>query len=110
MTRALLVAAALASLSLPMTAATPSAATAEARVTIDNFAFAPKNLTVKTGTTVIFDNADDSPHTVVAGNGAFRSPALDTGGKYAFTFTTSGVFAYYCSLHPHMQGMIVVEP
>ncbi|MBN8942202.1 MAG: cupredoxin domain-containing protein [Rhizobiales bacterium] len=110
MTRALLLAATLAGLGLAMTTATPSARAAEARITIDNFAFAPKTLTVKAGTTVIFDNADDSPHTVVAGNGAFRSPALDTGGKFTFTFATSGTFAYYCSLHPHMQGMIVVEP
>lgn len=110
MTRpALFAATALASLSLAM-APMPLSAAADTHITIDNFAFAPKSLTVKTGTTVIFDNADDSPHTVVASNGAFRSPALDTGGKYAFTFTTPGIFAYYCSLHPHMQGMIVVEP
>lgn len=106
---ALFAAVALTSLGFATAPAARSAA-ADAHITIDNFAFAPKSLTVKTGTTVIFDNADDSPHTVVASNGAFRSPALDTGGKYAFTFTTSGTFSYYCSLHPHMQGMIVVEP
>jgi plastocyanin len=80
------------------------------QVTIDNFTFSPGRLTVKAGTTVTFANRDDIPHTVVASGGTFRSSALDTGDSYTFTFAAPGVFAYYCSLHPHMQGTIVVEP
>ena len=30
-------------------------------------------------------------------------------GLYTFTFTTPGTYAYFCSLHPHMTGTIVVE-
>ncbi|QCI69365.1 hypothetical protein E8M01_23250 [Phreatobacter stygius] len=97
-------------LGLTMTAGRLPAGAAEARVAIDGFVFAPSRLTIKAGTIVIFDNADDSPHTVVAEGGTFQSPALDTGDKFSFTFTTAGRFAYYCGLHPHMQGVIVVEP
>ena len=35
--------------------------------------------------------------------------ALDTDDKYSFTFTTPGVYEYFCSMHPHMKATIVVE-
>ena len=79
-------------------------------VKIDNFTFTPQRLTVKAGTTVTWVNEDDIPHTVAATEKAFKSKALDTEDKYAFTFTTAGTYAYFCSLHPHMTGTIVVEP
>jgi len=83
---------------------------AEVQVKISNFAFTPQELTVKPGTTVTFENDDDIPHLVVATDGSFRSKALDTGDKYAFTFSKPGDFAYFCGLHPHMQGKITVGP
>jgi plastocyanin len=80
----------------------------ESAVTIDNFTFAPAELTVKVGTTVTWKNHDDIPHTIVSA-GKFRSKALDTDDSYSFTFTTAGAYAYFCSLHPHMTGTIKVE-
>jgi len=80
----------------------------ETTVTIDNFTFAPPELTVKVGTTVTWKNHDDIPHTIVSA-GKFRSKALDTDDSYSFTFTTAGAYAYFCSLHPHMTGTIKVE-
>ena len=80
----------------------------EIEVKIDNFTFGPQKLTVKAGTTVTWINQDDIPHTVVS-TGHFRSKPLDTGDKFTFTFTTAGSFAYFCSLHPHMQASITVE-
>jgi plastocyanin len=84
------------------------AGAAEVKVGIDNFTFNPKVVTVKTGDTVIWTNRDDIPHTV-ADPGKFKSKALDTGDSFSFTFTTPGSFDYFCSLHPHMTGRIVVE-
>jgi plastocyanin len=78
-------------------------------VKIDNFTFGPQRVTVKAGTTVTWINEDDIPHTIAATGKAFRSKVLDTDDKYSFTFTTAGVFDYFCSLHPHMTGTIVVE-
>ena len=77
-------------------------------VTIDNFTFAPAELTVKVGTTVTWTNHDDIPHTVVSA-GKFRSKTLDTDNSFSFTFTAAGDYKYFCSLHPHMTGMIKVE-
>jgi plastocyanin len=81
----------------------------ETLVKISNFAFTPQNLAVKPGTTVTFENDDDIPHLVIATDGSFRSKALDTGDKYTFVFAKAGDFSYFCGLHPHMQGKIVVS-
>jgi plastocyanin len=87
---------------------TPAAAE-EAAVKIGNFTFGPKDLKVKSGTTVIWTNEDDIPHTVTSTTMAFKSKALDSDDKFSFTFTTPGTYQYFCSLHPHMTGTIVVE-
>jgi len=78
-------------------------------VMIDNFTFTPPELTVAVGTTVKWLNRDDIPHTVVDKNKAFRSKALDTDDAYSFTFASAGTFDYFCSLHPHMVGKIIVK-
>jgi plastocyanin len=78
-------------------------------VTIDNFTFGPKELTVAVGTTVKWVNHDDIPHTVVEKNTTFRSKALDTDDSYSFTFASAGSFDYFCGLHPHMVGKIIVK-
>jgi plastocyanin len=78
-------------------------------VTIDNFTFSPRELTVAVGTTVKFVNHDDIPHTVVEKNLSFRSKAIDTDDAYSYTFATAGSFDYFCGLHPHMVGKIIVK-
>jgi amicyanin len=83
---------------------------AAAKVTIDNFTFAPAELAVTVGTTVTWDNHDDIPHSVVEKNKLFRSKALDTDESYSFTFTQAGTYDYFCGLHPHMVGKIIVKP
>jgi amicyanin len=89
-------------------AATPVLAADATVVKIGNFTFGPQEVKIKAGTTITWTNEDDIPHTVVSPNN-FRSKALDTDGTYSFTFTTPGTYKYFCSLHPHMTGTIVVE-
>jgi len=111
MTRKICVATVLA-VAILATAAAFSAASAQVantEVKIDEFAFAPQRVTVKAGTTVIWINDDDIPHTVASSSKLFKSKALDTKDKFSFTFTTPGTYEYFCSLHPHMTGTIVVE-
>jgi amicyanin len=90
-----------------VTASSVQAANEE--VKIDNFTFNAQQVTVKAGDTVTWVNHDDIPHTVTSTTMAFRSKAMDTDDKFSFTFTTPGSYAYFCSLHPHMTGTIVVE-
>jgi plastocyanin len=80
----------------------------EIKVTIDNFTFSPAELKLKVGDTVTWTNHDDIPHTVVSA-GKFRSKTMDTDNSFTFTFTSAGDYKYFCSLHPHMTGMIKVE-
>jgi plastocyanin len=78
-------------------------------ITIDNFTFGPPDLTVAVGTTVKWVNHDDIPHSVVNKDKAFRSKALDTDDSYSFTFASAGTFEYFCGLHPHMVGKVIVK-
>ena len=82
----------------------------DAAVNIDNFSF-PAEITVAPGTKVTWTNRDDIPHTVTdAGDPrAFKSPPLDTGDAYSRVFAAAGSYHYFCSLHPHMQGTVVVK-
>jgi plastocyanin len=88
---------------------TKAAVVPQAAVRIANFTFKDQVVTVKTGTTVTWTNDDDIPHTVVAKDGTFKSKVLDSGDHFAFTFAKPGQFGYFCSLHPHMTGTIVVK-
>ena len=83
----------------------------EAQVMVDNFTFLPAEITVAAGTRVTWTNRDDIPHTVTDRDGprVMRSPPLDTGDTYAVTFERPGTYHYFCALHPHMQGTVVVQ-
>jgi amicyanin len=78
-------------------------------VTIDNFTFTSKEMTVAVGTTVKWVNHDDIPHNVINKDKVFRSKALDTDDSYSFTFASAGTYDYFCGLHPQMQGKIIVK-
>jgi plastocyanin len=89
------------------TAQLPSPATMD--VKIDNFSFGPETLTVAAGTTVTWINRDDIPHKVVSTDEVFKSKVLDTDEKFSYTFAKTGIFPYFCSIHPKMTGKVVVK-
>ena len=80
-------------------------------VTIDiaKFAFTPKEITIAPGTTVVWINHDETPHTVAASDHGFVSKALDTDDRYEHTFTDEGDVAYFCTVHPFMTGVVHVR-
>jgi plastocyanin len=80
-----------------------------AAVKIDNFVFGPQTVTVPVGTTVTWTNVDDIPHTAVSTDGVFKSKVMDTDEKFSYTFTKTGTYSYYCSVHPKMTGKVVVQ-
>jgi plastocyanin len=79
-------------------------------ITIDNFAFAPPDLSIAAGTTVTWKNDDGEVHKVQDDHKGFSSAALDTDDSFSHTFATPGVYHYFCSIHPYMVGKIVVKP
>lgn len=87
-----------------------SSATATNSVEINNFAFSPATITVKVGTKVTWTNKDGVGHNVVETDGADgpKSDTLAKGESYSFTYTKAGTFAYECSIHPSMQGKVIV--
>jgi plastocyanin len=86
-------------------------ATPAQEIKITDFRFVPGTLTIPLGTTVTWINDDGEPHTVTSSDDPrrFRSAALDTGDRFSFTFAEAGTYTYFCSVHPHMTGKIVVR-
>jgi plastocyanin len=80
-------------------------------VAISGFAFAQPKLTVPVGTRVVWVNRDDIPHTVTSAGSPrlFGSPALDTGEQFSRLFDRAGIYRYFCAIHPHMQGTVIVK-
>jgi plastocyanin len=101
----------LGTLALALVTAAAAGAADDATISIDNFTFAPNVLTIHPGTKVVWTNRDDIPHLVVsAGNPVlFKSKTLDTDDKFSMVFDKPGTYAYFCGLHPRMQGSVVVQ-
>ena len=77
-------------------------------------AFEPAEVTVPAGTTVVWTNEGQLPHTVTADDEMFDSGTLDPGATFEFTFDTPGEYPYYCRFHGGpggvgMAGTIIVE-
>jgi plastocyanin len=78
-------------------------------IRIENFRFEPSKIVVERGSTVDWVNRDEEIHTILAVDGSFSSPGLDTDGRYAHEFDAPGTYTYRCALHPQMKGTIVVR-
>lgn len=80
-------------------------------VSISNFAFQPRVITISVGSTVRWINADQAAHTstsVVSSTESWDSGNLASGQVFTHTFNTPGTFDYLCTLHLSMQGTVVV--
>ena len=77
-------------------------------VTIDNLAFSPKTLNLKTGQQVTWTNKQDIAHTVTVNGGAFDHQ-MPPGATFSFTFDKAGSFPYHCTIHPSMTATIQVS-
>ena len=80
------------------------------KIEIKDFAFNPQTLTVKSGEKVTWINRDEEPHTIVSVEKQFKkSTALDTDQEFTMTAGAPGTYNYFCSVHPKMTGIIIVE-
>jgi plastocyanin len=79
-------------------------------VRIQDFAFAPANIIVDGGTVVTWTNYDSVGHTVTSDDGSeLDSPLLGKNKTFSHTFDTPGAYAYHCSPHPYMRGLVTVR-
>ncbi len=79
-----------------------------AELSIADFSFRPRTVTIVVGGTVVWSQEDSAPHTVTSDDFIFDSGTMAEGGDFQFTFDTPGTFTYYCEIHPRMTGVIEV--
>lgn len=90
--------------------AAPAGAGGGRSLTIKDFAFSPDPLEVPKGTVVKVTNNDDAAHTATADDGAFDTGTLAQGESKEITLSKAGDFAFHCSIHDYMKGVIRVTP
>lgn len=85
----------------------PAAKGKTVEIAIGDNTYAPKKLTIAVGTTVVWKNAGQRPHTVTSDDGSFVSGNMGAGASFSQTFTKAGTFPYYCEYHggPGGTGM-----
>jgi plastocyanin len=87
---------------------TPRRAVRVHDITIREFRFQPDSIVVTRGDTVRWTNADPFEHTATAAN-AFDSDVLRKEDKAIYVAAATGRYRYRCSLHPTMEGTLIVR-
>jgi plastocyanin len=81
-----------------------------AEVSMESIAFAPAELTVSAGDTVTWTNNDSVGHDVTADSfSSGDAGGMANGDTFEHTFEEAGTFDYVCTVHPGMEGSVVVE-
>ena len=80
-------------------------------VVIENFEHS--TLSISAGEAVVWANADGVVHTITSGSsgvadGGFDSGLVGPGQAYTQRFDTPGAYAFTCTLHPAMNGTVIV--
>ena len=88
----------------------PEEGSAQVVVKMRAGAYVPATIRVKAGTTVVWKNEDQIPHTVTATDGSWDSGMIQPGGSYSRKFERTATAAFYCIPHPDMRGSVVVSP
>jgi plastocyanin len=78
-------------------------------VTIVGMRFQPETITVARGDTIIWVNKDLVPHTATSEAGRFDSKDIEAEKSWRYTIRKRGEFAYICTFHPTMKGMLRVK-
>ena len=104
----LIIAGAVALLTIGASSVGAQSAPVPTNVTIDNFAFAPAEVSVPAGTTLTWVNAQNLRHTATADNGAWDSGILASNQSFHFKLDQVGDFTYHCDIHPDMVGVVHV--
>lgn len=89
----------------------------EVTITYKDNGFSPAEITIKSQTTVTFENQSSqslwvasNPHPVHTDYLGFDAKQdLKTGSKYRFTFDKIGRFGYHNHLNPSQRGLVIVE-
>ena len=80
----------------------------------DDRCYIPSKITINKGEQVTWINEDSAFHSVTSGfydtpTDLFDSGYMDPFDVYVLTFDDEGTFDYFCTLHPWMEGQVIVE-
>ena len=92
-----------------LVASAPAARAETVRANIDDFAFTPDPIIIEVGDRVVWTNRGDETHTVTADDGSFEDDDVDPDESYDETFREPGRFAYRCTRHDGMTGVVEVH-
>ncbi|MFN2570386.1 MAG: cupredoxin family copper-binding protein [Gemmatimonadales bacterium] len=71
--------------------------------------FSPKRIEIAAGGAVTWTNNDQLVHTVSADDGSWDSGPVEPGKTWSHTFTAAGDYAFHCTPHPFMKGVVHVR-
>lgn len=80
-----------------------------ATVTISAMKFPADTIVISAGQAVRWNNADPLGHTITFDGGERGSELINPGNSYVHRFDHPGTYAYHCTPHPFMKGVIVVK-
>ena len=78
-----------------------------ANVTIKDMTFSPTTVTIASHGKVTWTNEDGFTHTVTFTGEQAQS--IGSGASYTRTFDNPGTYEYVCSIHPSMNGKVIVQ-
>lgn len=88
-----------------------NAQTKTVTVVIQGFRFDPQTVTVNQGDTVEWKNRDFVPHTATedVSKPSFDSGTIQIGSIWRYVARNEGTYNYTCTLHPNMEGKLIVQ-
>jgi plastocyanin len=72
-------------------------------------AFAPGRIEIKAGSAITWTNNDQLVHTITANDGSWDSGPIEPGKTWTRRFAQPGDYAFHCTPHPFMKGVVVVR-
>jgi plastocyanin len=92
------------------TSSASSSAASSGKIQISGFEFAPRTVTVKAGTPIVWTNEDSAAHTATASgpNGGFDTGTLQKGDSKTVK-VKPGTYHYVCGIHPFMKATLIVK-
>ena len=82
---------------------------AAAKAEMRTMTFSPNRIEIAAGTGVTWTNNDQLVHTVTADDGSWDSGAIEPGQTWTHTFAQPGHYAFHCTPHPFMKGVVDVR-
>jgi plastocyanin len=86
-----------------------AAAPIGATITIGAMKFPADTTVISAGQAVRWNNSDPLGHTITFDAGEPGSELINPGGAFVHRFDRPGTYAYHCTPHPFMKGVIVVK-